>query len=191
MGDEYGMETYENDNDMDMVDNIDDGMDIDVGDNADIEIGDSTDIDVGDSVMNVTNYESRNSSLEGSIHPETGVPFERSEVEINGEKYSIVSPKFESNYDVNLSEEKYQATDREQFKYCNDQLKSSIESDQSLGDKFDDIQLEQIRDGETPDGFTWHHDIQPGRMQLVDSEIHQKTGHTGGRSLWGGGSNNR
>jgi hypothetical protein len=37
---------------------------------------------------------------------------------------------------------------------------------------------------ETPDGYTWHHHQEHGRMQLVPSELHQATGHTGGFSLW-------
>ncbi|MER0467173.1 HNH endonuclease [Bacillus cabrialesii subsp. cabrialesii] len=40
-------------------------------------------------------------------------------------------------------------------------------------------------------GHTWHHHQDPGRMQLVDQKVHRKTGHTGGRHLWGGGSKNR
>ncbi|WP_416135628.1 HNH endonuclease [Bacillus velezensis] len=28
-------------------------------------------------------------------------------------------------------------------------------------------------------------------MQLVDADIHGKTGHTGGRNIWGGGSEYR
>ena len=49
----------------------------------------------------------------------------------------------------------------------------------------------KIEDGETPDGYTWHHDAEAGKMQLVDFETHQKTGHTGGRYIWGGGTENR
>lgn len=45
--------------------------------------------------------------------------------------------------------------------------------------------------GDTPDGYTWHHDAEAGKMQLVDTETHQKTGHTGGRSIWGGGTESR
>ena len=30
-----------------------------------------------------------------------------------------------------------------------------------------------------------------GLMQLVDEIIHGKTGHTGGRNIWGGGSDLR
>ncbi|MEZ4775548.1 MAG: HNH endonuclease [Bacteroidia bacterium] len=36
----------------------------------------------------------------------------------------------------------------------------------------------------TPKGYTWHHYQDYGRMQLVESEIHNKTGHTGGFYLW-------
>lgn len=40
---------------------------------------------------------------------------------------------------------------------------------------------------ETPAGYTWHHHQDIGRMQLVPSDLHAKTGHTGGASIWGGG----
>jgi hypothetical protein len=36
----------------------------------------------------------------------------------------------------------------------------------------------------TPDGYTWHHHQDYGRMQLVPEEVHRATGHTGGFSLW-------
>ncbi|RDE99465.1 hypothetical protein DPV99_11955 [Aggregatibacter aphrophilus] len=29
-------------------------------------------------------------------------------------------------------------------------------------------------------GFTWHHHQDTGRMQLIDQDIHKKTGHIGG-----------
>ncbi len=35
-----------------------------------------------------------------------------------------------------------------------------------------------------PDGYSWHHHQDYGRMQLVEHEIHRQTGHTGGFSLW-------
>ncbi len=37
---------------------------------------------------------------------------------------------------------------------------------------------------ETPEGFTWHHHQDFGRMQLVEYEVHRQTGHTGGFSTW-------
>ena len=35
---------------------------------------------------------------------------------------------------------------------------------------------------QTPEGYTWHHHQDAGLMQLIDYEIHRKTGHTGGFS---------
>ena len=93
--------------------------------------------------------------------------------------------------DTQLSENLYKASDCNQFSECNKQLKEAIESDVELAKLFDEEQLEQINDDYTPDGYTWHHNEEIGKMQLVDSEIHVKTGHTGGRSIWGGGSENR
>ncbi len=60
-----------------------------------------------------------------------------------------------------------------------------------LKSKFDDIQLSQINKGKTPEGFVWHHDAETGKMQLVDRNIHEATGHTGGRTIWGGGQDAR
>ena len=40
-------------------------------------------------------------------------------------------------------------------------------------------------------GYTWHHNQEEGVLQLVDKNVHEQTGHTGGRSIWGGGSDNR
>lgn len=133
----------------------------------------------------------RNEDLEGQEHPETGVPFERKQVEVDGKQYEVVVPEFESSFDAQLPENMFEATDREQFKECNSQLKNEVANNKDLREQFDDEQLEQIENGDTPDGYTWHHDAEAGKMQLVDTEIHQKTGHTGGRSIWGGGTENR
>ena len=141
--------------------------------------------------LQIEKIKSRNEDLEGKEHPESGVPFERRLVEVDGKQYEIVAPRFESTYDAQLPNDKLKATDREQFKECNEQLKENIANNPELRKRFDDEQLEQIENGDTPDGYTWHHDVDVGRMQLVDTETHQKTGHTGGRSLWGGGTDNR
>lgn len=48
---------------------------------------------------------------------------------------------------------------------------------------------EEIKNGEPRiSGLTWHHTEHPGQMQLIDSDVHSKCRHTGGRSVWGGGS---
>lgn len=134
----------------------------------------------------------RNEQLEGQSHPETDVPFVTKIVEnAEGEMIEVVVPEFDSVFDVQLPDDMLQASDSTQFGECNKQLKEAIEKNPELAERFTDEQLEQIMDGETPDGYTWHHDAEKGKMQLVDTEIHTKTGHTGGKSIWGGGSINR
>lgn len=141
--------------------------------------------------VSVEKIKCRNEELAGAEHPDTGVPFEKKQVEIDGKSYEVVVPQFESTYDAQLPEDKYKATDREQFKECNSQLKEDVAKNKELKEQFDEEQLEQINDGETPDGYTWHHDAEAGKMQLVDTKTHRRTGHTGGRVIWGGGTDNR
>lgn len=134
----------------------------------------------------------RNESLEGDKHPITGVPFIRKTVkDADGKDITGVFPVFDSDFDAQLPEDLYKASDKEQFAECNKQLKESIEKDPKLEKKFTPEQLEQIKNGDTPDGYTWHHNEETGKMQLVDSDIHAKTGHTGGKTVWGGGNENR
>ena len=134
----------------------------------------------------------RNESLEGDRHPITGVPFERKTVEdSDGNEVTGVFPEFDSDFDAQLPEDLYEASDKEQFAECNKQLKEAVEKDPELAKRFTPEQLEQIKNGDTPDGYTWHHNEEKGKMQLVDSDIHAKTGHTGGKTIWGGGNENR
>jgi len=134
----------------------------------------------------------RNKDLDGQKHPETGVPYERKIVrDDKGDPVEGVFPKFDSVFDVELPEDLLKASDKEQFNECNKQLKEAVEKDPELAKKFTPEQLEQIRNGETPDGYTWHHNEETGKMQLVDSETHAKSGHTGGKIIWGGGQENR
>lgn len=141
---------------------------------------------------NIKRIPTRNQDLEGKEHPETGVPFEKKIVKNDkGEDVEVVVPKFESKFDAQLPENLEKASDKEQNEECNKQLKEAVENDPDMKEQFTDEQLEQIMDGETPDGYTWHHDAEKGKMQLVDSETHAKTGHTGGRVIWGGGQSNR
>ncbi|MGC6359031.1 HNH endonuclease [Bisgaard Taxon 45] len=134
----------------------------------------------------------RNEHLAGQEHPITGVQFqEKTVVNKEGEKVVGVFPIFESICDVQIPEDMHQASDKEQFAECNAQLKEKVNEDPELRGKFTEEQLEQIENGDTPDGYTWHHNEETGKMQLVDSSIHAKTGHTGGKAIWGGGSENR
>lgn len=138
----------------------------------------------------------RNETLENDRHPITGVCFEKRVVELpDGEKIEGVFPRFESIFDAKIPENLYLQPDRVQFRECNRQLAQVIEKSPELSKLFSEEQHEQIKDGiydgTAPDGYVWHHDAEAGKLQLVDFETHSHTGHTGGRSLWGGGSNSR
>lgn len=164
---------------------IADGLDI-IGDDG-IEAHAATETTEADYVI-----ETRNDDLAGDVHPETGIPFETETVTLpNGDVVEGVFPQFDSVYNYQMDSSLYLESDDEQFTNANMALSEQILSDANLADQFTNEQIQQIMTGETPDGYTWHHSQHPGELQLVDEEVHAQTGHTGGRELWGGGSENR
>ncbi|OHE10073.1 MAG: hypothetical protein A2513_08220 [Sulfurimonas sp. RIFOXYD12_FULL_33_39] len=129
-----------------------------------------------------------NEDLEGTEHPVTGVSYEK---DILPDGREGVFPVFPYVTEVQLPEELLKATDAKQFKFCNQELKEQIKNNPELRAKFTPEQIEQIENGRTPSGYTWHHNQQDGKMQLVPTDIHDKSAHTGGKALWGGGQANR
>lgn len=130
-----------------------------------------------------------NEGLAGQKHPGTEVEYRKRIFVLNGEKVEGVFPYFDSKYDTMLPKELRTASDAEQFKFCTKQLARQIENNPDLAKQFTARQLEQIRNGEPRiSGLTWHHNEIPGKMQLVNANEHNICRHTGGRSLWGGGS---
>lgn len=138
---------------------------------------------------NVIHYKTHREDLEGEIG-KNGIPYVRKTVDIHGIKVQGVFPVFESACDVKLPETLEKASNACQFKECNEQLKERVESDSSLRYAFDNDQLEDIENGDTPSGCVWHHNEEQGKMQLVKIEDHDRTqggaAHTGGKALWGG-----
>ncbi len=136
-----------------------------------------------------TRIKTINEGLVDSTHPETDIQFKLKESEQpDGTKVEVVMPEFAPVYETTLNKNEdgtFVGSRAEHESQCNERLKEALNNDPLLTEKFSDQQLEQIKDGETPDGYSWHHDAEPGRMQLVDAEIHSKTGHTGGYSIWG------
>ena len=124
--------------------------------------------------------------LEGKTS-ENGVPYIRKTIEINGVKIEGVFPKFESAFDTSLKPENYKS--KLYAKECNANLKEAIEQSPELGKQFTKDQLDDIQEGRTPKGYVWHHNEEPGKMQLVRREDHDRAiggaAHTGGSSLWG------
>lgn len=138
--------------------------------------------------------DTRNDHLNGQDHVETGVPFETKIVELpSGEVIEGTFPVFDSQFSVVLAEDVYLDSDNTHFKIANDTLYQSIQQNPYLANELglSPADIEGLSHNITPDGFDWHHNEQPGVLQLVDEENHQNTGHTGGRELWGGGSEYR
>ena len=125
----------------------------------------------------------RNEHLADSVHPKTSVPFVTKTIEIDGKEVQTVAPEFESTFDVQLPKELWKSENYSRF--CNQKLKEAIQNDAELRKKFTSEQLKDIENGKNPRGYDWHHDAEPGKMQLVDKKIHRSTAHTGGKSLWG------
>jgi len=120
---------------------------------------------------------------------ECGVLYERKRFEYNGIIIEGVFPVFDSAFDTQLSEEDYKSSSGKQFNECNKALKKAIENNPELKEQFTKEQLEDIENGRTPRGYTWHHAEEPGKMQLVKTEDHDRrvggAAHTGGNSIWG------
>lgn len=136
--------------------------------------------------------ETINHGLEAELHAETAVPYMESLVELpNGDVLTGVFPDFNELTVVSLPESLYMDSDYVQFEAANTVLTQQIESFPDLFSHFTPDQIEQIRLGETPDGYVWHHHEVPGRLELVDETIHAQSGHTGGRLIWGGGTEYR
>ena len=131
-----------------------------------------------------------NDSKEGQ-ESENGVRYEKKTIIVNGVEIEGVFPVFDSEYDTQLPEDKIKETDAKQNEYCNEQLKNEVENNPELAENFTPEQIEQIKNNETPDGYTWHHNEESGKMQLVKTEDHQANRHTGGKAIWGGGQENR
>jgi len=141
----------------------------------------------------VNTVHTRNEALEGSKHPETGVRFEKKTIELDsGEKIEGVFPQFDSTFEAKLSKELYLESDSKQFEECGKQLKQKFNEDPEFRKQFSERAKDDIMNERTPPyGYTWHHNEVPGKMQLVAYETHAKTGHTGGKIIWGGGNENR
>lgn len=133
----------------------------------------------------------RNEGLAGESHPETNVPFQEKTVQTAEGTFTGVFPDFPVEYEMQLDESLYLESDKKQFKAATQSLKEEINNNPDLKANFNDRQIEQINNGKVPEGYVWHHNEEQGVMQLVDRSLHEATAHTGGRSIWGGGSENR
>lgn len=152
------------------------------------------DIVDGHDLAQAETLETRNDHLVGTDHLETGVPFVDKTIELpNGELLKGTFPIFDSPFSIVLAEELYLENDNTHFLIANDTLFQAIQESPSVATELglSNLDIQAVASGNTPAGFDWHHSEDPGVLQLVNEEIHQNTGHTGGREIWGGGSGNR
>lgn len=103
-------------------------------------------------------------------------------------------PIFDSKFDTHLSNEQLgTGKPNQHFKQANEKLAKQLNENPALAKQLGltDEQVAHFKktppSGEAPGGLTWHHHQDVGRMQLIDSEIHDTFRHTGGMSIWGGG----
>lgn len=108
-------------------------------------------------------------------------------VRIDGRNVTGRFPEFDSAKDVQLPDDLRFERVGQQERYCNQVLRQDVqENPDKYKDVFNEKQLEQINAGHKPEGYTWHHHQDVGKMQLVDSETHNKNRHDAGFILWGG-----
>ena len=131
---------------------------------------------------------SPNADLAGDVHSVSGVPYETNTVLTDEWVWKEgVFPVFDAHFEAVLPVSDYHAGSYAHQQTANEQLLWSYEQNPAQFEDWSDVQIEQLLDGETPEGFTWHHHEEMGRMQLVDSDLHGPSSHIGGMSVWGGG----
>lgn len=120
-----------------------------------------------------TNLALRNGSLSGTVHAVTKVPFV--------EGFPIFNPMATVNLPITL----LKSANSTQFKHANKEILTQILSSSNFAKKFTQEQLQALSKGDTPADLVWHHHQNTGVLQLIDKATHVKTGHTGGKSIWG------
>jgi hypothetical protein len=83
-------------------------------------------------------------------------------------------------FECKMPNQLYERDDDYQFTDCNLALFDYLKDHPDSISNFDDTQLEAIARGNNPSGYTWHHAVNKGRMQLVPTSINS-CGHYGGK----------
>ena len=140
-------------------------------------------------VAEASELETRNDHLLNSIHPETNIPYVEKTIVIDGEMKTVVVPEFPTQFQITLEEQHYLASDSTQFSMANKLLYEAIQQNPGFETQLGltASEIENLQFGMTPAQYIWHHDAEPGVLQLVNRDDHASTGHTGGREFWGGG----
>jgi len=124
-----------------------------------------------------------NYALRNQHHPKTGIKFTA-----NGypafkkiDTCNMGLPWAERLYDKYTSSP--QSVRQKHFSICSKKLYKKFAQGQLSKMKFTEHQIGQLKNGKTPDGFTWHHSEKKNILELVDRTVHNQTAHSGGYSL--------
>lgn len=149
-------------------------------------------VDVLDSfeTAEAEDFDAKNGAWIDENHPVTGVPFEEKSVYHDGQFYAGNFPVFEARFEAELTENQYLLSDQTHIQEANLQLYHAIQTNPALADTLglNQTEINGLQSSGAPEGYTWHHHEEPGKLELIDEEIHKQTGHTGGREIWGGGN---
>lgn len=107
-------------------------------------------------------------------HKKTGIKFDR-----NG------FPKFESYYNYRINFWDLKKSRETHFYQANRHLYKKALKSIKIRQLFNKFDLQELKKGDTPDKYTWHHHQNRGKMQLVLRDIHSNVSHIGGYSIWG------
>lgn len=124
-----------------------------------------------------------NSALSNRVHPKTNVKF-------NAKGYPMFEKTYVCNMQLSWFSRKWdsmtmsdQAVRQKHFALCSKQLYQKLGEASLRNMKFTSSQIEHLKQGKTPEGFTWHHSEKKNILELVDRHIHNATAHSGGFSL--------
>jgi hypothetical protein len=113
-------------------------------------------------------------ALTGQTTKSIRVPFDNRGYPIF-DKYAV--------YDTRLPDYVASGTRKSHFAEATSDLNAAMQRGEIPKGTFNKTQEAEIAAGDKKiTGYTWHHDSDRGRMQLVPDEIHKKVGHIGGFS---------
>ena len=95
-------------------------------------------------------------------------------------------PKFKSFYDVKLKRKDYKESREVHFYYANKKVYKKAQKNKKVRRLFTRNEMNDLKSGETPARYTWHHHQNKGKLQLVSRKIHSEVNHIGGYKIWGG-----
>lgn len=144
----------------------------------------------------------RSAPADGEVHGEASDPVAEAGPTASPEKAQPATPSgnhYSVAYHMKLDPADWGRSDKVHFNRANAALDAAIQSDPHFAALMEELipgvsnTVSRVNGRDTPDGWTWHHAIEPGVMQLVPSEQHTAgsifwdtfhPGGVGGYALW-------